>query len=258
MEDPLLPGLKPQTFLDQYFFHNFQSRSSKNFFIFRVCLLLLLFIVIYLTRFVISLTFSNPSCIEDRVFVLTSQINSYFALSPDIKNAFIILSSFFLDLNLSIFMVLFTLWGDSWRELIFASSFYSIRGTLQALTILSFPDGFIWGYPGVYSLLITYVRSSDFFYSGHVGMMMFTGIYYYRNKHNWLMLYSAFCCTFEACVMVIVRCHYSIDIVGALIFCHYFWILSKYFAYYADYLGFKQIKDEDSMMKMKEMNEMND
>jgi hypothetical protein len=244
MDEALLPPVeKPKTFLEIYLFHNFSTKKSRKFFYLKCFLLILLLLLIFSSQAINSSTSRSPKCIEDRIFNLTSSINSYFSSSPSIKNSFVILSSFFLDLNISIFLGIFLLWGDSWREVIFAGSFYSIRGLLQALTILGFPEGFIWEYPGIYSLLITYVRSSDFFYSGHVGMMMFTGIYYYRNHFLGLMWYSVFCCIFEAIVMVLVRCHYSIDIVGALIFCHYFWILSKDFAFYADVLGFRQARE---------------
>lgn len=240
MEEPLLNHSNNETWFKNYIGHNFNSQKAKKAFYWRLSLWILIVILIATINFLNNYTKSSPECIGDLVFDLSSPINDYFSDNPDIKNSFVILSSFFLDVNLSIFMVIFILWGSSWRALILASSFYGLRGSLQAMTVLGFPQGFVWGYPGIYSLLITYVRSSDFFYSGHVGMMLFTYFYYRDSGYYNLKYYSLFCLVFEACVMVTVRCHYSIDIIGALLFCHYFWILSGYFAYYADYIGFKQ------------------
>lgn len=240
MEEPLLKHSSEVTWYKKYIGHNFDSEKAKKAFYWRLFLWVVIVGLILTVNFVNSYDVGNPECIVDLVFELSSPINDYFADNPDVKNFFVILSSFFLDVNISVFMVIFILWGNSWRALIFASSFYALRGFLQAMTVLGFPQGFVWGYPGIYSLLITYVRSSDFFYSGHVGMMLFTYFYFHNSNYHWLKYYSLFCLAFEACVMVTVRCHYSIDIIGALLFCHYFWILSKSLAHYADYLGFKQ------------------
>lgn len=241
MEEPLLGYSGEKTATYKYITHNFESEKAKKAFYLRLSLWIIILAFLILVNFINNFTSRTPECTEDTIFELSAPINTYFAENPEVKNFFVILSSFLLDVNLSFFMVIFILWGTSWRALTFASSFYALRGYLQAMTVLGFPNGFIWEYPGIYSLLITYVRSSDFFYSGHVGMMLFTCIYFHNGNYNYLKYYSLFCLAFEACVMVFVRCHYSIDIIGAVLFCHYFWILSKYFAQYADYIGFNQM-----------------
>ena len=133
----------------------------------------------------------------------------------------------FIDLGFLIFVGNYVVWGNTWREMLALSLFYAVRGTLQGIDVLGFPDGFIWGYPGMYSFVITYVRSSDFFYSGHVGFMLLCAMSSYGKGLKLLMWYCLFCSFFEGCVMLLVRCHYGIDVVGGLVFAHYLWMLSE-------------------------------
>jgi hypothetical protein len=204
----------------------------------KILLFSLATLIIFLSTRVDMSPVSHSKCFNDEVFNLTSPLNSYFADHPSIRDLFEILSSFFLDVNLLSFLGYYVLWGDSWRPILFGSGFYAIRGSLQALTVLGFPEGFIWTFPGIYSFAITYVRSSDFFYSGHVGVMLFLAIYFRTKGFRKMMYYSIFCSVFEGIVMVIVRCHYGIDVVGGALFCHYLWIMSEYPARYVDSFSF--------------------
>jgi hypothetical protein len=232
------------SFCHRYFLHNWDSPKKKHDFIMRLLGLLVGILSIFWATRISMPKVPHSQCMVDRIFDMTSPLNDYFAKNPQVKDAFVILSSSLIDFNLLCFAILYGLWGTTWRPIVFAASFYAIRGFLQASTVLGFPEGFIWEFPGVYSVLITYVKSSDFFYSGHVGVMLFCGLYFHEHKHEWLAFYSIFCIACEAIIMVLVRCHYGIDIFGGLIFCHYFWTVCEIPSRFVDKLGYELEKED--------------
>lgn len=224
----------------KYFMHNWDNERKKRQFYIRLMGLLVMILTIYLVTRINMPVVSYQQCMADKVFGMTNALNMYFAMNTQVKNAFEIFSSTLIDINLLCFAILYGLWGTTWKPLVFSGSFFIFRGSLQAATVLGFPDGFIWEFPGLYSVLVTYVKSSDFFFSGHVGVMLFCGMFFYEHGHNRLLGYSIFCIFCEAIVMVLVRCHYGIDIVGGLIFSHYIWIISEWPAKIVDKLGYNE------------------
>ena len=48
---------------------------------------------------------------------------------------------------------------------------------------MRYPDGYLWDFPGFYSITVPYGRTNDFYYSGHVGCCV---IQYCEFKaHGW-------------------------------------------------------------------------
>lgn len=245
MEEPLIGESRnkaQKSIYETYVSHNWKSAEKTRDFYIRLIGVVLAVIVVGVFSRVERDPVSRAKCMNDAGFDLTNGINVYFRDNAEVKNFVIILSSFFLDVNLLFFLTIYGLYGDSWKPVIFFACFYIIRAILQGSTILGFPEGFVWGFPGIYSLAITYVRSSDFFYSGHVGVMLFLGMFFYDKGYLKLFYYSIFCCLFEGCVMVLVRCHYSIDIIGGILFAHYLWTVSDWISKITDkYSGYGHI-----------------
>ena len=99
---------------------------------------------------------------------------------------------------------------------------------------MQFPEDYIWDYPGFPSLTVTYKHTSDFFFSGHVGVMTFCVLENYSVKNYVLMGVSIFGVFFEGFVLLVTRAHYSIDLISGAIFAHYIWILSGWLCPYVD------------------------
>ena len=95
---------------------------------------------------------------------------------------------------------------------------------------MRFPEGYLWEYPGVPSLIVPYLKTSDFFFSGHVGFTTITILENYTYNHTSFLLLSIFTLITESFVMIVTRGHYCIDIIAGVVFAHYIWLLSGYVA----------------------------
>ena len=87
------------------------------------------------------------------------------------------------------------------------------------------PSDYLWKNPGVPSIFVPY-SIGDFFYSGHVGLLFAISLELFEYKLYWLALVSIIFNVYNAIILVVTRSHYSIDIVGGIVFSHYFYILS--------------------------------
>lgn len=121
-------------------------------------------------------SYEKIDCYEDVLFDLTKPLNRYFNENDNFRHTLMVISSLFIDTFLIVFLIRWTMFSETLSELFFPFFFYGTRGTLQAIFIFGMPEGLIWDYPGLPSLTITYMRTSDFFYSGHVGVILFCTI----------------------------------------------------------------------------------
>ena len=64
------------------------------------------------------------------------------------------------------------MYATTWRLFICMCLFYSVRAIIQQIFLVEIPEGYNWAYPGVLSIFVPYGETSDFFYSGHVGVCM--------------------------------------------------------------------------------------
>lgn len=96
------------------------------------------------------------------------------------------------------------------------------------------PDDFIWDYPGFPSIMVYYGESSDFFYSGHVGVCLFLALENFAHDNLITGVFSLLLMVLTGFIMIISRAHYFIDIVAGIVFSHYFWIMSERVAPYLD------------------------
>jgi len=90
------------------------------------------------------------------------------------------------------------------------------------------PSDLIWEYPGVYSLTFSHFSSSDFFYSGQIGMSTISMLEFKKRNFKYLKWLSVNCLITQIFVTLILRTNYIIDIVGGFVFAHYFYIICEY------------------------------
>ena len=55
---------------------------------------------------------------------------------------------------------------------------------------MKFPDNYLWGYPGFPSIMVSYLKTNDFFYSGHCGLPI---VLLCEFNHLGMKLMQAFC-----------------------------------------------------------------
>jgi len=124
--------------------------------------------------------------------------------------------------------------GTTWRLPLALVAFYGTRIIVQNIFSMRFPEGYLWDYPGFYSLSVPYARTNDFFYSGHVGCAMLCSLEWKANGYKKMFYYSLLTMICQTILMIVVRGHYSIDLFVGLIIAHYYWILSEKYSYLID------------------------
>lgn len=180
------------------------------------------------------LPFHETECLWDGVFDATADMNEFFKENVFYRNVLLILSSLLIDVLMVSSAIRFMFFAKTWRSLLFLVSFYSVRGLIMGMFLMKFPEGRIFEDPGFPSLTITYARTSDFFFSGHVGFATFAALEnrYYRNFP--LMYAALFTVMLESFTLTVTRAHYSIDIISGIVFAHYIWIVTGWLAPYVD------------------------
>ena len=209
------------------------ERKSPNFLI-RVILTLITVAIIFAntsSNLILLNTYTNE-CIFDRTFEISSPIYDFLKENPKFRYILVIISSFIIDYSVALMGYLFIVYGKSWRPYFSFSFFYILRLSVNAIFMLRYPDQVMWEYPGFPSFTVSYFRSSDFFFSGHVGMnfisAMETNIMGFK-KLSYISFLGIFVQFF---VMIIVRGHYLIDLIAGLLAAHYFCHIADNFSPY--------------------------
>ncbi|MFO0906971.1 MAG: phosphatase PAP2-related protein [Isosphaeraceae bacterium] len=165
----------------------------------------------FTTQSLIGARGSPDGCIWDGLHALTAGVNAWLAAEPARGNALLISSSFVIDL-LGLFLLGSSIFGPSIRPFLGLLAIFALRQASQGLTGLVPPEGMIWRYPGVPSLLVTYGVASDLFFSGHTSIAVWGGIEIARRGFpgaRWLGLFVA---VFEATTVLVLRAHYTMDV----------------------------------------------
>ncbi len=93
---------------------------------------------------------------------------------------------------------------------------------------MKYPEGYLWEYPGFPSIFVSYLKTNDFFFSGHVGLPIIIALECHKLNKKYLMIFCLFTCLVEGCTMVVTRGHYIIDIVTGMAMAHYFYLVVEY------------------------------
>jgi hypothetical protein len=104
---------------------------------------------------------------------------------------------------------------------------------------MRYPEGYLWEFPGVYSLTVPYGKTNDFFYSGHVSTAVIALLEFRTNGHYLMAVFSGITLIMQVTLMVFLRGHYMIDLITGLIFGHYFFIMAEKYSYLVDVKIFK-------------------
>ena len=92
---------------------------------------------------------------------------------------------------------------------------------------MRYPDGYLWEYPGIPSLSVSYLKTNDFFYSGHVGFPTIFGLEHRKNGNRYMMWFCIFTACLEAFTMIVNRGHYIIDLMAGFVMGHYLSIICE-------------------------------
>ena len=119
---------------------------------------------------------------------------------------------------------------------------------------MKFPDGFLWGYPGFPSIMVSYLKTNDFFYSGHCGLPIVLLCEFRFLKINIMSAICLFVFFLETFTMLTLRGHYTIDVIAGAIFAHYIWDNVNKYVYIVDNWTFNKPKENQNDNKIEEIN----
>ena len=118
------------------------------------------------------------------------------------------------------------------------------------------PTGFMWYFPGVYSIMVPYWDILDFFYSGHISTAiifayafyglhkMYPSVPFYRCT---FIFYAFFKLIYCWIMMIFTRTHFTIDMTFGLAFAYLSTRVGEALCYYPDVL-LCGLKDKDRHM----------
>lgn len=161
--------------------------------------------------------------IGDGVHEMTAPIHGWLTRNERAADALLVSSSFVID-ALGVFVLGSALLGKSVRPFVAMLLVFAMRQACQAVCALPPPEGMIWRDPGVPSLLVTYGVSNDLFFSGHTAMAVLgasevarLGAGRARGAKSSLILLGVALALFEVSTVLVLRAHYTMDVVaGAL------------------------------------------
>lgn len=191
-------------------------------------------IVFFNTNYGFLLRSNRGDCLYDYLFESTSDLNKFFAKNLNYRDALIIASSFCIDIVIVLYGYFWSFFGKSWRSTIALILFYNFRFVTQKIFQMKYPEGYLWAYPGFPSIVVPYLKTNDFFFSGHVGFPIITGFEFKALKLKGIFYFCLFASFFELVTMIILRGHYSIDMVAGLIFAHYAHLIADKYKYIFD------------------------
>jgi hypothetical protein len=152
--------------------------------------------------------------IGDRVHAWSAPLNAQLAARPHAANSVLIASSAVIDL-LGVWLLGSALLGPTIRPFLSLFFLYLLRQVCQGLCSLPAPRGSIWRHPGFPSLLVTYGTTHDYFFSGHTAIAVLGAIAITAAGPPWLAAGAVAAAVLEAAVVLVLRAHYTMDVVAA-------------------------------------------
>lgn len=178
----------------------------------------------------------DSHCIVDRSFIHSKDFHQHIKQNPEVRKFLVIISSLLIDYSLLSLIILWVLYDKTWQPLISTLAFYAFRGLCNNLYLLQSPTDLLWEFPGIWSFSVSYHQTTDFFFSGHVGINFISAYEVYRlgfTKTAMISIFGVFCQIF---VMINVRGHFFIDLIAGLLSAHYSIILSGFIHKYVSQL----------------------
>jgi len=170
----------------------------------------------FLTQALIGSRGDHEGKIGDLLHDLTTPWNVWLQNHPRPTNALLIVSSALIDF-FAIFLIGAGLFGQTLRPFIALLILFAFRQLCQALCALPVPPGMIWRNPGFPSLLVTYGVYNDFFISGHTAIAVLGAIEVCHQLPVWCGITAGVVALLEGSVVIILRAHYTMDVLGAIV-----------------------------------------
>lgn len=157
--------------------------------------------------------------IGDACHRITRGMHRYFYRHPIAANRALIASSLGID-ALGVSLIALSVFGRSFAPFLGMLIVFSLRQISQLCCTLPPPPGIIWRHPGFPSLFVTYDVANDFFFSGHTALAVLAALAICQIAPWWLGLIVILLAFAEAFIVIVLRAHYTMDVItGAIAAC---------------------------------------
>jgi hypothetical protein len=160
----------------------------------------------------------NGEHIIDRVHDFIEPIHLFITDNENVSKWLLITSTLLIDI-MGLWIVFISITGHSFRPFFSLVTVFTLRQFCQLLVSLPSPPGMIWENPGVPSIFVTYDTGSDFFFSGHTAIATIFAIEMTRHM-NYVkpaMILGALLLLFEASIVLVLKAHWFMDVLTAII-----------------------------------------
>lgn len=154
--------------------------------------------------------------IGDLIHDLTASWNAWLQTRQRYASGILIASSAGIDL-FGLFLIGAAVFGPTLRPFLALLLLFAFRQLCQAVCALPAPPKMIWHHPGFPSLLVTYGTANDFFISGHTAIAVLGAIEAGHLLPLGFGMAAAVMAVLEAGVVIVLRAHYTMDVLGAIV-----------------------------------------
>ena len=195
------------------------SPSTRKAAIFRIFIVFAaIFFIKFCSKMLNSLLPQPSSCIEDQLFNVSKEVNGFFLENTNARDYLLILSSGLMDAVILGLMSTYVIYGKTLRFLLIYMQVYALRGIIQIMYKMPFPDGYNWAFPGIYSFTIPYFKTNDFFFSGHTAFGVIAIMEFGKKKMKKWRNLAIVTLSLQIFSLIATRGHYSIDFYAGGIF----------------------------------------
>jgi hypothetical protein len=150
--------------------------------------------------------------IGDGAHRFTAGLHRYFSENEKSADRALVVSSLCIDV-LGLSLIAVSIFGPSFAPFIGILIVFSLRQISQLCCTLPPPPGIIWRDPGFPTALVTYSVGNDFFFSGHTALAVLGAIELCHLGPWWLGAAAVFIALGEALIVLVLRAHYTMDVI---------------------------------------------
>lgn len=170
----------------------------------------------------------NDSCFVDNLITITRPMHKLYKNNKGFRDTICILGSMSIDISCLYLCIRWIFFEDTWRLGVATIAFYGVRAFVQMLYIMKYDEEYFWEAPPIKSILVTYIHTNDYFFSGHVGFPVLTGIEFLTINQVYFAIPCFLVAVLEAFLVIMARTHYSIDVFAGVFAAHYIFIICDY------------------------------
>lgn len=170
----------------------------------------------------------DEKCFTDRLIEWSRPVHNFYKENVVFRNAFTLISSLCLDIIMLYGSLRWVFFEETWRIGVATLAFYGVRAMVQSLYVMRFSDEYLFESPPFISIVVSYRKTNDYFFSGHVGFPILVAQEFFMINQPVIGCFCLFVSCMEEFLVCVARTHYSIDIFTGIFFAHYVLIIVDY------------------------------